>query len=651
MLLLCLAVILIATSSASAGTGSRPFERPEYLATSARLVHGWGTWNARNVLSQVKIPDSLSVDLAFKQWNWLGYTFLDRALIGRKGEDVEKVRPGLHALDGSYAEMQIEWDHLKVSIETADDQGELVVLVSPLKNDGGDGGPRLPAELIVSAGILWGRSGSIAREGEALAAMTPGGAVKVFVTGKSVDDPYVEQRGPHLVIPLDGPVGISTAKRRSIKDIQSILLRQRQRMEARASAFGDLKDTYLAIESGLAWNTIYEPKYQRMVSTVGRLWDEEYGGYALFGWDNFFLAYMSSLYSRDLAFANFIEHLRSMTEEGFIPNDDRGNGTKSWDHSQPPVGSIMLKEIYKKYPERWLLEASFNDLLTWNRWWIKARKNGELLSYGSDLAKNPYGQQDIHTRTTAGYESGMDDSPMYENVPFNPQKNMLELQDVGLNSLYVADCSALAEIADLIGRKAEAAELRSRAQEIGAAMQSLLWADTKSLFLNRRTDTGERSARISPTMFYPLLARLPSEQGAERMVNEHFSNDSEFHGDFMLPSISRSDPAFPRQRYWKGSVWPPLNFLVYLGLRNYGFPATRKELADVSQKMFLHEWQNKGLVSENYSAITGAGDDPRLSSDAFHSWGGLMGMLSLIEAGKMPAPELPLDSPAAASKH
>jgi len=312
----------------------------------------------------------------------------------------------------------------------------------------------------------------------------------------------------------------------------------------------------MAIESALAWNTIYEPRHRRVVTTVGRLWNEEYGGYCLFGWDNFLLAYAAGLFSRDLAVANFVEHLRSRTDEGFIPNDDRGNGTKSWDHSQPPVGSLMLKELYRRFPERWLLEASFDDLLAWNRWWMKARINDGLLAYGSHPARNPYGQPGVHAKTTAGYESGMDDSPMYEDVPFNGEKNTLELQDVGLTSLHIADSRALAEIAVRLGRAAEARELTERANALSARLETL-WDEETGLYLNRRTDTGALSRRLSPTLFYPLLARVPEPQRAERIVSEHFFNPGEFYGEFMLPSIARNDPAFPKQKYWKGAVWPP----------------------------------------------------------------------------------------------
>lgn len=63
--------------------------------------------------------------------------------------------------------------------------------------------------------------------------------------------------------------------------------------------------------------------------------------------------------------------------------------------------------------------------------------------------------------------------------------------------------------------------------------------------------------------------------------------------------------------------------------------------------MFMAEWNRKGFISENYSALTGTGDDARLTSTPFYTWGVLMGMMGFIEAGQMPAPEAPITSHAA----
>jgi hypothetical protein len=608
---------------------------PQYQEIKQRLIRGWNTWNTRSVLQHVLLPEGFAVNLAFKQHYWLDEKYLGEALIGRRGKRVEEVRPGPHAYDGSYTCLDVSWETLNARVESATDGEDLVLLLTPASQ------PSSPVKMVVETAMLWNRPGLLEKKGDTLSARLPKRQVRVFVTAPHAPDPYIPLKTPHISVFVKGkPIAISTGRSRDVEEVRGILDRRKDELTARAAQFGPLADAFVAVQAGIAWNTIYEPKEDRAVSTVGRLWNEEYGGYCLFGWDNFFLAYMTSLASRDLALANVIEHLRGATEEGFIPNDNRGNGSKSWDRSQPPVGSIMVREIYKRYPERWFLEATFDGLLAWNRWWVKKRLNQGLLSYGSHEAKNPFKERAPRTKTAAGYESGMDDSPMYTGVPFNKEKNTLELQDVGLTSLYVADCKALAEMAGILGRKKERRELKLRARRLSKKMETL-WHPKTGLYLNRRTDTGEFSFRLSPTLFYPLLAGVPSKKRA-RIMLKHFFDPNEFYGEWMLPSIARNDPDFKRQRYWKGAIWPPLNFLTYLSLREYGLNKAHRELSEKSLRLLLDEWKRKGYVSENYSSITGTGDDSRLSSDRFHSWGALFGIISFIEKGFLAPPEKPL---------
>jgi glycogen debranching enzyme len=124
------------------------------------------------------------------------------------------------------------------------------------------------------------------------------------------------------------------------------------------------------------------------------------------------------------------------------------------------------------------------------------------------------------------------------------------------------------------------------------------------------------------------------------MVNEHLLNPKEFWGEWVIPSIARSDPAFRDQNYWRGRIWGPMNYLVYLGLRNYDQPSARKQLAKKSLALFNQEWTLNGHVHENYNAITGMGDDVS-SSDRFYHWGALLGLIDHLENGAradQPAP-------------
>ena len=613
---------------------------PEYRAIQARLASGWNTWDSRSVLRYVLLPDGLAVNLGLKRHRYLEEDHLTEALIGKREEGAEVVRPGIRAVDGSYQRLEISWRGLTATVEAGhDENGGLAVLVTPEPE------PGAPFALVVSAGMAWNRPGAVESGRDGLLARLPDGERLIRVAGTVEADPYAGGLTPHRVARLTASVGVTAgppaAEAKSAADIRNILDARRAELEARAAEFGELAEAWLAVTSGFAWNTVYEPRHERVVPTVGRLWNREYGGVALFGWDNFFLGYLASLEGRDLALAGIVEHLRGHTPEGFLPNDNRGNGSKSWDRSQPPVGGIMVREVYRRFPERWFLEAAFDPLLAWNRWWPEARSNGGLLSYGSHEAKNPFAEPVVRTKTAAGYESGMDDSPMYEDVPFNRERNVMELQDVGLTSLYIADCRALAELARLLGREAAAEELGARADAFSEALDAL-WDEDRGYYLNYRTDLGRPSERRSPTLFYPLLAGTASEARANRLIREHLLNPEEFWGDYVLPSTTRDDPSFPRQRYWKGAIWPPLNFLTYLGLRRAGDRATAAELSARSLDMFLREWRRKGYVSENISSITGTGDDERLSSDPFHSWGALFGIMAFLESGHLAPPEDPL---------
>jgi putative isomerase len=332
--------------------------------------------------------------------------------------------------------------------------------------------------------------------------------------------------------------------------------------------------------------------------------------------------------------------LRERTEGGFVPNISCAYGRKSRDRSQPPVGSVSILDVYRRYHQAWLLEQTFEPLLEWNRWWPEAREQQGYLCWGSNPFEPVIGEaREINwqnNRLAASLESGLDNSPMYDDVPFDKKRNILELADVGLMGLYLGDCEALSGIADALGRTSEAAEVRARAKGYSAKLVEL-WDDEFGLFLNRRTDTGDFSRRISPTNFYPMLGRVPTQAQAERMANEHMLNPDEFWGEWVLPSISRNDPGYPDNDYWRGRIWAPMNFLVYLGLRNYRLPEARTRLAERSKALLMKSWLEEGHVYENYNADTGEGSDVH-NADRFYHWGALLGLIALMEAGQVDAP-------------
>jgi hypothetical protein len=76
-----------------------------------------------------------------------------------------------------------------------------------------------------------------------------------------------------------------------------------------------------------------------------------------------------------------------------------------------------------------------------------------------------------------------------------------------------------------------------------------------------------------------------------------------------------------------------MNFLVYLGMRNYDLGPARTDLAGHSHQLLMKSWRSDRAIYENYNAITGAGNDVG-SSDAYYHWGALLGVIGLLEQGR-----------------
>lgn len=627
---LLLTILSAWASCASAQSSARS---TEYDALQKRLETGWNTWDVHSVTTQVLLPAGLAIRVGVLRNTTLnGDVFLVDPLIGRLGQNDERVFPGPHAWDGSYTDLRLTWQGLNLQIQSAHTGGDLVILITPLPEEKHN---NLPATVVFSGAYLWNRPGTVARVGDKMEARGPTAAVNIFCVGAEAPFSVIPVAGPYLSAGLTGPLGLSTGKPRTLAEIRNSIEEQHRAYEQSLGATHS--EAVDAIQTTLGWDTIYEPERDRVISPVSRVWSVGWGGYVLFDWDTFFAATLAGIGDRDLAYANALECLREATPAGFVGNYARAGNWKSFDRSEPPVGAISVLGLYNKFHDRWFLEDTFAPLLTWNRWWQQNRRVGNYLVWGSDGNNQPENLDDSSRgqRQGAIFESGLDNSPMYDDAVFDEATHRLQIADVGLMGEYVADCDALAEIAAVLGKPTEEKELRERAKFYRASLATL--RDEKTgMFLNKDLHSGELSSRTSPTNFYPLLARAATPQQAQRMIHEHLLNPQEFWGEWVIPATPRNDPAFADQNYWRGRIWGPMNFLVYLGLRNYDQAEAREELAKKSLELFQAEWTTNHHVHENYNAINGSGDDVT-SSDRFYHWGALLALIQYMETNDKPS--------------
>ncbi len=594
------------------------------------LKKGWNTFFTDSLFCHAKLPDGFGVNLCFKDPG-TGRVLRDSFFSRWEGGCGESVRADIRGLDGSYTRLTLSWNGSETVVESAADGDSCVLLITPVRQG------KLPLTLLAVGTVLWNRPVCVRRVGDTLEAETETGLIRVYACGSRTEDPYAGLGAPYLALSLGRPAVISMGTERSEEEAREIVGAARERLLQEHAAFGGLCDAYAGIQSAVGWNTVYEPEEDTLFTGVSRKWNAANGGYMIFCWDTFFAAVMAGLFSPELACENFRAVLTRRTEEGFVPNFASPDGMKSRDRSEPPVGALALRMLAQRFGEEIPVREFFPALLEWNRWYAGHRmlQNG-WLCWGSDPYEPRLGRywekNGVGAAFGAALESGMDNSPMYDGVPFDEERHIHRQADVGLTSLYFADCTLLADFAAQLGKFEEEAELRGRAARCAEGL-SELWNGEAGIFCNRRTDTGEWNLRLSPTSFYPLFSGKVTAAQAERMLREHLYNPEEFWGEYVLPTIARNDPAYPEQDYWRGRIWGPSNFLTYLALRAGGQEDAARELAQKSLDLFRKEWRENCHTHENYNAELGIGCDSD-NSDNFYTWGALLALPALMEDGK-----------------
>ena len=607
-----------------AQTVSRNIKTNEYAALQKKMAKGWNTWYNNSVMSHVLLPEGFSINVCVSRSGRKQY-LREITKYSKAMNHPEELNLGLRSDDGTYTSLTMKYLNEEMQVQTATDGLDEYILVTPKQE--------LKNQLIIEAGILWGRNGFVGVESNQLTGNLPGRTISVKTTEPVIKDAYVITSTPHFIVSLKKEVGIYTGTTKSLAQIKRFIEQKKAEQEKRINSYKKDAELFKGMQSILAWSTIYDEPNHRVMTPVSRNWSSGWGGFTLFDWDTYFGSYMCSMFNKDLAYVNAIEMTKSITPFGFVPNFKAPFGNVSWDRSQPPIGSTVILNIYNQYHEKWFLKEVYNELLTWNRFWTNKRDVNGYLAWGSNNVPDSLQSSDkeIHTAQAARWESGLDNSPMYDGIPFNEKTSTMELADVGLMSLYIMDCNSLASISEELDMKSNANELRLRASKYAKKLNSL-WDEDAGIYLNKRLDNNEKSYRLSPTNFYPMLAKVCSQQQAETMMKKHYFNPNEFYGDFVMPSISRNDTAFKGNTYWRGRIWAPLNMLVYMGMQNYDLPEAKKDLSERSKALFLKSWNEDGAIYENYNSVTGQGKDVK-NADGYYHWGALLAFIPLLENG------------------
>jgi Trehalase len=193
---------------------------------------------------------------------------------------------------------------------------------------------------------------------------------------------------------------------------------------------------------------------------------------------------------------------------------------------------------------------------------------------------------------------------LFRNLHYRPEEirnaTPFAVQPVLFNSLFVQANRDLAEIARILGADPEPFE--AWANRTAEALNEKLWDEELALYRDHDVRSGENVDTHSSAGFAPLYAGVPSPDRAERMVKGLIDSGVRIgEGGWAVTSLPPDDPRFDPNLYWRGPVWPILNWVVYHGLVRYGF---EKLAADLRAAMLE---LSRGGFWEHYSPTTGRG--------------------------------------------
>ncbi len=281
--------------------------------------------------------------------------------------------------------------------------------------------------------------------------------------------------------------------------------------------------------------------------------------------------------------------------------------------TQPPMIAYAAWEIYRRTGDQSFLEEIYQPLLSYYQCIIGTRD-----------------PQDHHLAGIINPdESGEDNSPRFDaaiHVPsdvgfFTHIRRRLQLvrdnrtcnfeaaicmsrnfwvKDVPFNSILVKNLQILARIASLLGHQKGDDFAMLHAGLVKTAMRERLLAD--GVFWSAMDHDYKPIAIATWAHFTPLFADLYTPEEARALVEKHFRNEATFRSAFGIRTVSKQEPAYRPDSFWRGPVWMAPHWFIHKGLTAYGFFNEAKEILEASTTLI-----EKNGFREYFSPETGRG--------------------------------------------
>ncbi|MBI4927416.1 MAG: hypothetical protein HY835_06605 [Anaerolineae bacterium] len=326
----------------------------------------------------------------------------------------------------------------------------------------------------------------------------------------------------------------------------------------------------------LLWN-VQVPSGGALISPV--MYMSKFWMNNIWAWDNCFNALAVARANPQLAWNQLLVFFAHQDENGMIP-DMINDLEPIFGYNKPPIqGWTVRKLINRTGVEASLpfLKELYKPMMRLTEWWYQHR------DFDAD------GMPQYHH----GNDSGWDNATLFDQG--------YPTEGADLAAHLTLQWEALAEMADMMGKKKSADRCLARSQE---QLNQLLKQGVKKRHFFSPLD-GHHDA--PPTQ--SLLNYIPLELGSRlpgkirKALIEDISPGGPFLTQWGLATEAVTSPKYEADGYWRGPIWAPSTFLIFDGLVDAG----ENELAAMIARRFCDLCTHDPGFWENYDAVTGKG--------------------------------------------
>lgn len=303
---------------------------------------------------------------------------------------------------------------------------------------------------------------------------------------------------------------------------------------------------------------------------------------------------------------------------------------KNMSTTSAPFFNWINWEIYQVSKDRSFLEDAYNSGTRYINWLIANRDADQ----DGTFEWGPYGLiENVRDWYNAVFQVSAE---RYLDVDKEDISDELECLDLTL--MVIREERALASMASALGKPEEARDWLDKAKKTSTLVNERMWDDSTGFYYSvNKMDHGwhflSRDLRRQEIIgFLPLWAEAAPGDRAEALVNL-LADSTKFWRRYGIPTLAADDPWYsPNVDYcckWNGPVWLLWDYMVYDGLRTYGYDSLAHRLADKMVDAVVMQLKKNHRFWESYSP-----DNEALNSPSNYIWDAIMAKLLIRENQK-----------------